>query len=953
MATSKTTTKKAKSRQRTSGKYVVPAFIMGIIVVVLGFSGILSLFLTKESAFLFTIRRIMQGIGGVTFITLPFVVAFFGILLAVCGFHKVDFKRFFLFVVVYMCVCSLITLCTFINGQGNLMPYIESINYQKGVVDTKGFFPYVQQVYAWGYDGYIGVSGGGMLGMVFSYPLYRIIDYFASILVMMVLLAVGIVFLFRIGVRSLISAHIEKAKEQKSKKEETPKTSEEIPNQAHNETAPMDDAPMQDTQIPPPQKTPPTHTPPQPNKTEQFYQPEESFTPESTDDFFDEWEENLEDYETWQKETQPIAHPFAGNVGHSWQENRPTVYREDGVSQANKEETKEEIPFDMDEIPFDMDEIPFDLDDVPPPSQESKWQQDLKKKQDALNQPQKANPPSKRDMPQKASPPSKRSVPQRESRPLTDRMPKQVFTDPAVPLTGTKVAIHSTGESGVTGEGWQNQPKMEPKSSINVRSYVAYSRPPESLLRRPILNTNQAKRNEEDQRRAGIIERIMETFKVKAKVMEIVHGPAVTRFAVQLADNVYVPKATKLLPNLSLALGTDNIRVEVPIPGTSYIGFEVPNKETSMVVLRQVLDAPTLQKEKNPLIVGLGEDVTGNAILCNISKTPHMLIAGATGSGKSVCINTIICSLLYRATPAQVRLIMIDPKQVELQIYNGIPHLLTPVVSEAKKAAAALNWVVEEMKNRYGLFKENNVRNLEGYNKKYAGTEETLPSIVVVIDEMADLMEVCRKEVEESVRRLAALARAAGIHLILATQRPSVDVITGVIKNNIPTRIAFTVSSNVDSRTIIDTVGAENLMGNGDMLFHPNGARKATRVQGCFVSDQEVLEITEFIKARHPENYDANVIEQIENSQAETEPDNAESGVDENEPLLMEAIRMAVEEGETSISLLRRRLGIGHSKAGRLVDEMAKRGIVSKAEGPKPRKTLITMQEYEALCEEE
>lgn len=363
-----------------------------------------------------------------------------------------------------------------------------------------------------------------------------------------------------------------------------------------------------------------------------------------------------------------------------------------------------------------------------------------------------------------------------------------------------------------------------------------------------------------------------------------------------------------------------------------------------------------MRNNTNPLVVALGKDIAGTPITCNLSKMPHLLIAGATGSGKSVCINSIVCSLIYRATPSQVRLIMVDPKQVELQVYNGIPHLLTPVVVDPKKAAGALNWVVNEMTERYAKFSASKVRNLEGYNKLKEGTEEVLPNIVVIIDEMADLMDVCRKDVEESIRRLAALARAAGIYMVLATQRPSVDVITGVIKNNIPSRIAFMVSSATDSRTILDMGGAEKLVGRGDMLYKPAGA-SAQRVQGCFVTDDEVGAVTDYVSSRFETNYDVNIQEQLDNISNSTDDEvsgDADTVVDDDsdgglDAMLPEAILMAVQDGQASTSMLQRRLRVGYARAGRLIDEMEKRGIISRSEGSKPRKTLMTRQQYAEL----
>ncbi|MBQ7519072.1 MAG: DNA translocase FtsK, partial [Clostridia bacterium] len=409
--------------------------------------------------------------------------------------------------------------------------------------------------------------------------------------------------------------------------------------------------------------------------------------------------------------------------------------------------------------------------------------------------------------------------------------------------------------------------------------------------------------------------------------------------------------------NLALELKTKHVRVEAPIQGTNYIGIEVPNNLVSTVALREVLDSPEMRSHPSPLLVALGKDIAGSPVLCDLSKMPHLLIAGATGSGKSVCINSIVCSLLYRVSPDQVRLIMIDPKQVELSVYNTIPHLLVPVISDPKKAAGSLAWVVQEMLERYGKFSAQGVRNLAGYNKANQGTDKVLPNIVVIIDEMADLMEVCRKDVEESIRRLAALARAAGIYMVLATQRPSVDVITGVIKNNIPSRIAFAVSSGTDSRTIIDINGAEKLMGKGDMLYKPAGA-SAQRVQGCLVTDDEVNAIAEYIGARYQTDFDPNIVDHLENTGKDHDADEVTGGSMDDaggggegsfQDLLQQAIEMAVEDGSTSTSMLQRRLRVGYARAGRLIDEMEKRGIISQSEGSKPRKTIITREQYYEL----
>ena len=427
------------------------------------------------------------------------------------------------------------------------------------------------------------------------------------------------------------------------------------------------------------------------------------------------------------------------------------------------------------------------------------------------------------------------------------------------------------------------------------------------------------------------------------------------RFALRLADGVNVNRLNTISNNLAMTMKAVGLRIEIPIPGTSLVGIEVPNQKVSMVTLKEVLDSPAMRANPSPTAVAIGKDITGTPIICELSDMPHMLIAGATGSGKSVCINAIIQSILYRATPQQVRMIMIDPKLVELQPYNGIPHLLTEVVSDPKKAAAALDWLVQEMGDRYRKFQQAGVRNIAGYNKKMTNDNDKMPDIVAIIDEFSDLMVQCRKSVEESIQRLAALARAAGIYMIVATQRPSVDVITGVIKANIPSRIAFAVANNVDSRTIIDSVGAEKLLGKGDMLYFPRSEFRPLRVQGCFVSDNEVSEITDYIKEHNDALYDDRIDEHMERVTAEEEKaansknghaDEPEFQADTENELLQRAIAMAVESGQMSISMLRRRLGLGHSRAGKLIDTMANMGIVSQDEGPKPRRTLITREDY-------
>jgi S-DNA-T family DNA segregation ATPase FtsK/SpoIIIE len=440
------------------------------------------------------------------------------------------------------------------------------------------------------------------------------------------------------------------------------------------------------------------------------------------------------------------------------------------------------------------------------------------------------------------------------------------------------------------------------------------------------------------------IEETMRNFGIDSKIVEINRGPTITCYELEPAPGVKVSRIVNLSNDLALSLAASDIRIVAPIPGKSAVGIEVPNKVKDNVTLKEILQSEEYQTLDSNIPLSLGKDITGKTIISSIDKMPHLLIAGATGSGKSVCINTIIMSILFKAHPDDVKLLLIDPKVVELNIYNGIPHLLIPVVTDPKKAAIALNWAVTEMERRYKLFANNNVRDIKSYNLKFSNKpEEKLPNIVIIIDELADLMMVAAKEIEDYICRLAQMARAAGMYLIIATQRPSVDVITGTIKANIPSRISFAVSSQIDSRTILDMSGAEKLLGKGDMLFSPSHLSKPVRVQGAFVSDEEVKRVVDFLKSQNTAEYDEEVISTIEN---EMKSNDLTNDVD---VLLPDAISIVVEEGQASISMLQRRLKIGYARAARIIDQMEERGIVSGYEGSKPRKVLISKEELDSI----
>ncbi|MFA9424121.1 MAG: DNA translocase FtsK, partial [Sedimentibacter sp.] len=454
-----------------------------------------------------------------------------------------------------------------------------------------------------------------------------------------------------------------------------------------------------------------------------------------------------------------------------------------------------------------------------------------------------------------------------------------------------------------------------------------------------------AKGEKEDLRKEG--EKLIETlnnFNIPCNILQINKGPTITRYEIQPAPGIKVSRITGLSNDIALALATSGIRMEAPIPGKAAIGIEVPNKNKTSVYLRSLIESKEYKAVTTNIPFALGKDIAGKNIIASIDKMPHLLIAGATGSGKSVCINSLIMSIIFKAKPDEVKLILIDPKVVELSIYNGIPHLLIPVVTDPRKAANALNWAVSEMTSRYKIFAAKSVRDIQSYNEKVSKENiDKMPQIVIVIDELADLMTVASSEVEEYITRIAQLARACGIHLVIATQRPSVDVITGVIKANIPSRIAFAVSSHIDSRTILDSGGAEKLLGKGDMLYHPMGMSKPIRIQGTFISDDEIKRVVDNIREQQIEiktGKQNEIIEEIEKNPTQDEV------VDE---FLEKAVEMVVNDGQASASYIQRKFKVGYSRAARIIDQLEERGIVGGHEGSKPRKVLITKEELDEM----
>ena len=558
-------------------------------------------------------------------------------------------------------------------------------------------------------------------------------------------------------------------------------------------------------------------------------------------------------------------------------------------------------------------------------------------------------------------------VRRREPEPIPQEMPPFVKRREPAPEKPKKPAAPKAPETGETGEKpGKVTTKDAAESARQVAAEIAqsqemppqaYSFPPLELLRRPVGASSDG--TEEMRENSRRLNETLASFRIDAHIINVTRGPSVTRYEVELDKGVRLSKLTSCADDIALSLGASGVRIAA-VPGKiSIVGIEVPNRTVTTVSLREVVDSPEFARAKSKSSFSVGKDIGGNCIVGNIAKMPHMLIAGTTGSGKSVCMNSIIISLLYKAGPEDVKLIMVDPKMVELGIYNGIPHLLIPVVTDPKKAAGSLQWAVTEMLRRYKLMSDVGVRDLESYNSIMMSEEDgqKLPQIIVIIDELADLMLVAAKEVEDSICRIAQMGRAAGMHLIIATQRPSADVITGLMKANIPSRIAFSVASAMESRIILDTQGAEKLVGKGDMLYAPIGCGKPLRVQGCFVTDSEVEAVAGFVKEHYIADYNQQVLEEIEKKAQQTGKSGKGASAPDPEPtdgelegdeMLPAAVEVILETGQASVSMLQRRLKLGYARAARIVDEMEEKGIVGPFQGSKPRAILITKEEWAA-----
>ncbi len=1011
--------KKKKTSQpalATTGRGAAFAITLGITLITLSLAWLLSFFSGSDSYVLLEMRKALQGLCGPLCPVFPVLLLWGGVKLMVSSRHRVAVRDIALVSCLYLLLLTGYTLIARVQQNTEVLSYMDFVgkqNYKTMVTGYDGFSAYLYQAYS------LRTSGaGGLIGMLLAYPLWKMLGMLIGVLTVAALMILCLFLLLRLNPGDIFRSASEKGeknrirREQKRREKEAAQQEEdarqaEIARQEQEkiyqhwpmeELQPGQRVAMEEGAPPPPayyQPAPIYAAAPAPQPRQPMTGGETGFYPVS----HDLYDERFPLHDAPREEgANPAVYPpmppeeesLYPDAGHDAPA-APSFHPADGPSAGEDsfapEAEEEEVPTGRTNAPVphapaapapleeEEDLPPWEGPDLPNGAEEEEtppipaYAHPFPEKREKQPAPAPEKPALVTEKPVSRPAPASdwASQVRRREEEISDEMPehttrrgepKPVYTDPVMPITGEHIAISPRRDNEKTGANTRLDGTASPAvQQSTMGMFMPYQAPPIRLLNES-RHIPQADAAQEDERRAQIIEGTLRSFGVEAEVKQIMHGPSITRFAIQIAPGVKVSRVTGIADNLALELKTKHVRVEAPIQGTSYIGIEVPNTLVSTVSLREVLDSPEMKNHPSPLMVALGKDIAGAPILCDLSKMPHLLIAGATGSGKSVCINSIVCSLLYRTSPDQVRLIMIDPKQVELSVYNGIPHLLVPVVSDPRKASGALAWVVQEMLERYGKFSAQGVRNLAGYNKANQGTDQVLPNIVVIIDEMADLMEVCRKDVEESIRRLAALARAAGIYMVLATQRPSVDVITGVIKNNIPSRIAFAVSSGTDSRTIIDINGAEKLMGKGDMLYKPAGT-SPLRVQGCLVTDDEVNAIAEYISSRYQTDYDPNIIEHLDAANKEKEADEVDvpaedaGGERDFDSYLQQAIEMAVEDGQSSTSMLQRRLRVGYARAGRLIDEMEKRGIISHSEGSKPRKTLVTREQYYEMLRDE
>ncbi len=903
---------------------------VGIVLIALGLLSLLAVVSGIRGTVFTYIRTLMQGIGGGLCIGVSVLLIWLGVLVAFSAGRSMPKRGFALVTVLFLAVLGIINLLSKV-GTYNLMEYLINLNNTQNPPSAKpdGFAQMLSAAY-----GICGKSGafGGMLGMLLAWPAWTFLGTtlgtvaLGAICLMCVLLfsrfdVMQVVDAVRSGWQGYAQRNAQKRQEEahRQQMEEAQRQAEEEERLRQSPAYMRQSAPAQDAA-----QYPPYGSMIQPQQTYAYVQPPQG-------EIYDEIIVPQDRQLPWKKKSKKSEPPK--------QAAQPNVY------QTRMTFTPSEMGVPLDPRPAETPQ----KDTIILSSSRKKALERIeaiRKRKAELNDEIEGSEMARMEA---SFAPQIQSVPENQPQPTFQ---------PEAAQTVYPVEMDEPEEEAVDVQPIQAAPRQSayqrpvaaPAAPKPQPESIPYAYPSIDLLHsqqhRQAVDTRAA-----DTEDAGRLEKTLESFGIPARVQRVTHGPAVTRFELGLiSSGINVKRIMGIADNIALDMAANGgVRIEIPIPGTNLFGVEIPNKEIQSVTLSEVLMSPEMRSAKSPLAVALGKDIAGRPVICDIAKMPHLLIAGQTGSGKSVCINTIINSILFRSSPEEVRMIMIDPKVVELQCYNVVPHLLIPVVSDPHKAAGALQWAVAEMLDRYHKMQSKNVRELSAYNAKLGPDEPKLPRIVIIIDELADLMLACKKEVEDSIIRIAQLARAAGIHMVVATQRPTVDVITGLIKANIPSRIAFAVASSIDSRTILDQNGAEKLLGKGDMFFFPTGASAPIRVQGCFMSDAETERVVDYIGAHSRVDFDPDVIEAME-----TEEDTGviaadhdeDSGVDDK---LAEAIEMVIADGQASISMLQRRMKIGYARAGRLIDDMAARGIVSKSAGSKPREVLISREQFEQM----
>lgn len=964
--------KKTKVNIRSTDRGGSVLLPLGVAVIIFSWMLLLGATLQTSSGALTMFKNLAIGLGGGLYLVLPIMLMWLGVLLVMSSKRYVSFYAFSMAFLLVLCVGALMNLTLAVNDRTypRLMDYIKNSNAMRQTPYADSLGEYLRSsfklhnILSMGRGLY---PGGGALSMLLAHPLYSILGNTTGIVVLVLAIIALIFALLRVSPAQLYNNLSDKFNRIPAHQPAAAQTAQVYEQQPEYQAEPAQTAaqpqPAWPAQAANDYQTQPID-PYEPVNQGQYTQApvyqevEPGFVAQTQDSFFDEFAaapaQPQKPNPVWPKQS-ATDRPVSGRQA-AWPQAQERPSQPDPWGLPLKE--KEEKPAVEQTYHEPVHQDTWQPVEAAAPVQEPLEETRPTRRRASRNEEELEPVVQVQQTPQVPQEPEIPAFVEPEPEPFEpvkvpilddiiarNNTPKPVHTAPAVELTGERVPIKKREESfGYASlDGMVKKP--EPKQ-IKL-ALDDYQSPPLRLLAENTEEHNDT--TQEDRIRADKLIETLKSFQINASLHDIVHGPTVTRFAIRLAEGVNVSKLRNVMDNLTIELrAKGDIRAEMPIPGTSFVGLEVSNDKTSKVYLRDVLESPKMKENKSPTTVALGKDITGTPITCELMDMPHLLIAGATGSGKSVCINSIICSILYRASPRNVRLIMVDPKFVELQPYNNVPHLWCPVITDAQKATKALEWVCQEMDNRYQIMVDAGVRNLDAYNKKLGPDEEPLPRIIVIVDEMADLMTTSGKMIEDHIKRITAKARAAGICLILATQRPSVNIITGVIKANIPGRIAFRVSSPFDSKTILDSQGAEKLLGYGDMLYR-SMTRDPIRVQGCFVTDHDVEQTVEYIRSRNKAEYNLDLTEHMEK---EDQPEGAngmadgEGGDAEFDELLPQAIEMAVEAGQMSISMLQRVLRVGYARSGRLIDEMTRRGIISGNEGTKPRRTLMTREQY-------